>query len=183
MVLREDAQQIAIMKIQRPEAGDFPCVFEVTPQPGTACLALRLRQWALGSLLHENTAANALQGIVLAKVSFQADKALFARWPHGNILANLDLIATLSEVIEKLALSHGLADHLVDLGTDQAPPCGAAFLLGPPFAVLPRLPTLGIFNDRKAILPAHGIGGFLHFVVVLFGAVVFDAVQKRHRIE
>lgn len=96
--------------------------------------------------------------------------------------SHLDLIATLSEVIEKLALGHGLADHLVDLGADQAPPCGAAFLLGPPFAVLPGLPTLRIFNNRKAILPTKSIGGFLHLVVILFRAVVFEAVQKRHRI-
>ena len=84
------------MKIQRPKACDFLCVFEVTPQPDMAHLMFRLRQWTLGSLLHENTAADALQGIVLAKVSFQADKTFLARWPHGNILANLDLIATLS---------------------------------------------------------------------------------------
>lgn len=63
-----------------------------------------------------------------------------------------------------------------------APPCGAALLLGPPRGTF-GLSALRIFNDRKVILPAQGIGGFLHFVVVLFRAVVFEAVQKRHRID
>ena len=183
LVFWEDAQQIAVMKIQCPKACDFPCVFEVSPQLSTAYLAPWFRQWALWSLLHEDTAADTLQGVILTKVSFQTHKTLLTRWPHGNILPHLDLIATLSEVIEKLALGHGLADHLVDLGADQAPPCGAAFLLGPPFAVLPGLPTLRIFNNRKAILPTKSIGGFLHLVVILFRAVVFEAVQKRHRIK
>lgn len=171
------------MKIQRPKACDFLCVFEVTPQSGTAYLALRLRQWALPFELCQYPLSDTVIGIVLTKVSFQTHKTLLTRWPHGNILPHLDLIATLSEVIEKLALGHGLADHLVDLGANQAPPCGAALLLGPPFAVLFGLSALRIFNDRKVILPAQGIGGFLHFVVVLFRAVVFEAVQKRHRID
>ena len=155
LIFWKDTQQIAVMKIQRPKACDFLCVFEVTPQSGTAYLAPGSGS---GRSLYQcqYPLSDTVIGIVLTKVSFQTHKTLpypvaARKYPSPT----LDLIATLSEVIEKLALGHGLADHLVDLGANQAPPCGAALLLGPPFAVLFGLSALRIFNDRKVILPRH----------------------------
>ena len=52
------------------------------------------------------------------------------------------------------------------------------FLLGTPFAVLLAPALLRLLDHRQSVFPAKLIGNRLHFVIVLSGTVVFDAVHK-----
>lgn len=100
------------------------------------------------SHLRQNPSADFINGIVLTEIPYQPYKAFLARRSYGNILADLDLIAFLSQVIEKLSLGHRLPDRFVNVGADQSSPSGALFLFGSPFAVLIALAVLRIFNYR-----------------------------------
>lgn len=159
----EHPKQIAVVKIQCPE----PChLFAGLPVSGHAVMFGfwgRFRQGPCGSGLLQNPPADALHGVILAKVPGKADKPLFPRWADGNIFAYLDLVAFAVEVVKKLAFRHGLADNLINIGTNDTPPCRTLLLLSPPFAIVLTLSGLGMFNDRKAKFPAKGIRcSFLH---------------------
>ena len=171
------------MEIQRPEAGDFPGVFEIAPEDGPAWFALRLRQRALRPLLRQNAAADALQRIVLAKIAHKTDEPGLTRWTHGDVLAGLYFIALFPQILKELALGHRLADCFIDVGADQAPPGRSLLLLGPPFSILFGFPTLRVFNDGQAVFPAQRVGDAAHFVIILFRPVIFDTIQKGHRIQ
>ena len=73
--------------------------------------------------------------------------------------------------------------RLVNVCTDQPTPSGALFLLGTPFAVLLASALLRVFDHRQPVFPAKRIGNRLHLVVVLSGAVIFDAVRKGNRVQ
>ena len=102
---------------------------------------------------------------------------------HRNVLAHLDVIAHLPQVIKKLPFRHRLADGSVHIGFDEGKVGGAAFLLGPPFPVVLGFAALGVFNDGQAVFPAQPVGFPLHGKVILFAAVILDPVNQRHGID
>ena len=73
--------------------------------------------------------------------------------------------------------------RLVNVATDQPTPSGALFLLGTPFAVLLAPALLRLLDYRQPVFPAKLVGNRLHFVVILSGAVVFDAVHKGYGVD
>ena len=73
--------------------------------------------------------------------------------------------------------------RLVNVCTDQPTPSGTLFLLGTPFAVLLALTLLWMLDHRQSVFPAKLIGNRLHFVIVLSGTVVFDAVRKGYGVD
>ena len=73
--------------------------------------------------------------------------------------------------------------RLVNVAANQSSPSGALLLLGTPFAVLLATALLWVFDHRQPVFPAKLIGNCLHFVVVLAGAVVFDAVRKGYGVD
>ena len=80
--------------------------------------------------------------------------------------------------VKKLPLGHGLPYRLVNVAADQSSPSGALFLLGTPFAVLLTSTLLRLLDHRQSVFPAKLVGNRLHLVIILFGAVVLDAVRK-----
>ena len=147
-VFREDPQQVAVVKIQRPKPCDFAGLFQAAEQANPYDLTGRFGRFLFSSCLRQNPSADLFNRIVLTEIPYQPYKAFFARRPHRNILADLELIAFLPQIIEKLPFGHRLPNRLVHVGANQPPPSGALFLLGTPFAVLLGFPVLRIFNHR-----------------------------------
>ena len=136
------------MKIQRPKPCDFAGLFQAAEQPNPYNLTGWRGRLFFSSCLRQNPSADLFDGIVLTEIPYQPYKAFFAQRPHRNILAGLDLIAFLPQVIKKLPFGHRLPYGFVNFGANQPAPSRALLLLGTPFAVLLGFPVLRIFDHR-----------------------------------
>ena len=73
--------------------------------------------------------------------------------------------------------------RLVNVTADQPAPSGALFLFGTPFSVLLAPTLLRLLNHGQPVFPAKLVRNRLHLMVVLSGAVVFDAVCKGYGVD
>ena len=71
----------------------------------------------------------------------------------------------------------------IDYIKTHHPAAKRLFLLGTPFAVLLAPALLRLLDHRQSVFPAKLIGNRLHFVIVLSGTVVFDAVRKGYGVD
>ena len=182
-VLRKDAQQIAVVKIQRPKAGQLSGGFQAADQSDPQNLRLLFRCSSFGAALGQNAPADVIQRVVLTEIAHQAHESFLARRSDRNILADLHRIALFPQSVKKLPLGHGLPYRLVNVCTDQPSPSGALFLLGTPFAVLLAPSLLRMRDHRQTVFPAKLVGNRLHLVIVLSGTVIFDAVCKGYGVD
>ena len=89
-VFREDPQQVAVVKIQRPKPCDFAGLFQAAEQANPYDLTGRFGRFLFSSCLRQNPSADLFNGIVLTEIPYQPYKAFLARRPYRNILADLD---------------------------------------------------------------------------------------------
>ena len=111
----EYPQQIAVVKIQCPEAGYLLVGLPVSGYTIALAFRGRLRQGAHRSGLFQNPPADAFQRVCLAEVPGKANKAILPRWADGNILANLDLVTFSVEIVKELPLGHGLPNDFIHI--------------------------------------------------------------------
>ena len=71
----------------------------------------------------------------------------------------------------------------IDYIKTHHPAAKRLFLLGTPLAVLLAPALLRLLDHRQSVFPAKLIGNRLHFVIVLSGTVVFDAVRKGYGVD
>ena len=171
------------MNIQRPKAGQFSGGFQAAEQANPYDLTGRFGRFLFSSCLRQNPSADLFNRIVLTEIAHQTHKPFLARRSDRNILADLDCIALFPQSVKKLPFGHSLPYRLVNVGADQPTPSGALFLLGTPFAVLLALTLLRLLDHRQSVFPAKLVGNRLHLVIVLLGAVVFDAVRKGYGVD
>ena len=87
------SQQVAVVEIQCPEASHLFAGLPISGHTVMFGFWGRLRQGAHRSGLFQNSPADTLQRVALAKVPGKADKTLLSRWADGNVLAYFDLVA------------------------------------------------------------------------------------------
>ena len=174
---------IAVIQIQRPEAGYLAHLLPLAHRIDLLPLFRSLWMGNLRQGLGQNTPPYPIFGVCRPKVPGKAHKALLSGRSHGDVLAELHRIALLAQQVIKLLFADAFPDQLVDFAADQATPCGALLLLGPPFPVVLGFAALGVFNDGQAVFPAQPVGFPLHGKVVLFAAVILDPVNERHGVD
>ena len=176
----ENAQQVTIMIVQRPETRGFS---------GGLHLAVKFRFSGLGAVfplraaLLQQPATDTRRGVVLPQVSAQAEKPLLALGPHGDVCPHLHLISHLLEGMKKLPFRHGLAKSSVYVPFDEGAPGGFTLLFRLVLGIVLGFSRLGILQDRQTILPAQGVGYFPHGPVIPAAAVKLLAVHKGHGVE
>ena len=169
---------IAVIQIQRPEAGYLAHLLPLAHRIDLLPLFRSLWMGNLRQGLGQNTPPYPIFGVCRPKVPGKAHKALLSGRSHGDVLAELHRIALLAQQVIKLLFADAFPDQLVDFAADQATPCGALLLLGPPFPVVFRLSQLGLLHHGQAVFPAKFVGDSPHFVIVFPGTVVADAIHK-----
>ena len=132
----EYPEQIAVVVVKSAKAFNFLSFRYVTFDTVSLGSVFRNGHLSLGSALGQDTAADTVYSVVIAEVSGQPHETVLVRRSHRNILADLDFIPALTEVIEKLTLRHGLSYYLIHIGTDNTSPRGSHFLFGSPFSVM-----------------------------------------------
>lgn len=184
-MLLDDAQLIAVAQIQGVNAFRFGIGDKWIALP---CRPVCLRERCLPSHVVVNTIQNFGQRIprpqpVEAEVAFCSGRfqcRIFEGLPIRG--AGLERVAHGLHSLLKILLGGGGQNGTVNVGADDAAQGGFALFFGGPFAV-GLAPAFGIPNYGQAILFAERVRHSLHFLIILFGAVVLDAVHKGHRVD